>query len=106
MMCSPETVWAECSLPLDTHIDCWEFHQCGRQPGGPHAEEMGVCPAAIETEKTGPNNGKGYGRYCWRVAGTLCNGQVQGNYAAKMGNCEKCPFFQFVQRQEGDRFRR
>ena len=28
-----------------------------------------------------------------RVAGTLCGGKVQGTFALKLGNCQKCDFY-------------
>ncbi|MDH3390750.1 MAG: hypothetical protein OEL85_03000 [Desulfobulbaceae bacterium] len=28
-----------------------------------------------------------------RVAGTLCGGEVQGTFALKLGNCQKCEFY-------------
>jgi hypothetical protein len=63
-------------------MNCWEFKKCGREQGGGKSKELGVCPAW-------PNAGKG----CARVGGTLCGGQVQGSFAAKLGNCMKCDFY-------------
>jgi adenylate cyclase len=37
------------------------------------------------------------------VAGTFCEGQVQGTFAQKYASCERCGFFQQVQRKEGPR---
>lgn len=31
---------------------------------------------------------------CWQVAGTKCEGQVQGGFAQKIGACERCKFYQ------------
>jgi len=55
---------------------CWEFKKCGR-------ERDRSCPAVLEDA----------GRRCWLVAGTLCGGKVQGDYAAKIGNCKQCDFY-------------
>jgi len=52
---------------------CWKEMQCN-QP---------ACPC--------------YGREpmrCWQVAGTKCQGQVQGAFAQKLGACEQCKFYQ------------
>ncbi|NOZ63455.1 MAG: hypothetical protein GXO71_00645 [Caldiserica bacterium] len=70
-------------------INCWEFKKCGREEGGAKADELGKCPAYPD-----------HGRDCWFVAGTLCGGTVQGTYAEKYGNCQKCDFYQKVMRGE------
>jgi hypothetical protein len=84
--------------------NCWEYMDCGREPGGRNAEELGICRASIALEFDGINRGKCAGRYCWPVAGTFCNGELQGTFAAKIKDCLKCPFFLSVARQEGDTF--
>jgi len=66
---------------------------------------MGVCPAAIERDRLGPNEGTGYGRYCWRIAGTPCGGRIQGSYSSKAVDCQRCPFYELVKEQEGDEMR-
>ena len=62
-------------------VNCWEFKNCGRQPGGPRAAELGVCPASSNVKVNGTNQGRNGGRICWAVAGTLCDGKVQGSFA-------------------------
>ena len=64
-------------------MKCWEYMRCGRIPGGDRVEEFGVCPAF-------PDHGKS----CARVAGTMCWGEVQGTFAAKLTECTRCPFYQ------------
>lgn len=81
--------------------NCWEFKQCGRQPGGLKTKELGVCPAATDKRANQVNHGSNAGRCCWAVAGTLCKGEVQGAFAHKIGNCAKCDFFDHVAREEG-----
>ena len=81
--------------------NCWEFKKCGRQPGGAKVGEFGVCAAAVERRTDGVNDGKNGGRACWAIAGTLCGGQVQGSFVAKLGNCLKCEFYQLVGEQQG-----
>jgi len=80
--------------------NCWEYKQCGREPGGRQVQESGVCPAAIETKANGINGGKNGGRVCWAIAGTLCEGYVQGTYALKYGFCLQCDFCQLVLKEE------
>jgi signal transduction histidine kinase len=78
--------------------NCWEFKKCGREPGGVHVHELGVCPAATVTRVDGVNDGKNGGRTCWAIAGTMCSGRVLGTYAAKMTDCQACEFYQQIQR--------
>lgn len=84
-----------------TKKNCWEAKNCGRQPGGHRVSEMGVCIAATDTTFDGRNDGKNAGRYCWRVAGTFCNGKKQGDMAAKIMDCVQCDFFRLVKDEEG-----
>jgi hypothetical protein len=89
----------------ENKLNCWEFIKCERQPGGLLAEERGVCPASIDTTHDGKNGGKNAGRYCWKVAGTLCEGnegKILGSFAAMIKNCGSCcHFYQKVKREEG-----
>lgn len=80
-------------------LNCWEFKKCGREPGGEH-QELGVCPAAVEKRLDEVHNGKNAGRACWVIAGTFCNGQVQGSFAKKYATCETCDFYSMVQSEE------
>jgi outer membrane lipoprotein SlyB len=86
-------------------MNCWEFKKCGRQPGGPKTAELGACPAATFAGCDGTNMGKNAGRYCWKLAGTLCGGVVQGSFATKVSNCMKCEFFSTVKMEEGSSFK-
>lgn len=81
--------------------NCWEFKKCGREPGGAKADQLGVCPASTEKRTDGINGGTNGGRACWAITGTLCGGQTQGTFAAKVGNCLKCEFYQAVGAEEG-----
>lgn len=83
-------------------LNCWEFKKCGRAPGGPKVDELGVCPAAIETKTDGVHGGKNGGRACWVIAGALCSGQVQGTFAMKERACFECDFYRLVQDEEGN----
>jgi hypothetical protein len=74
-------------------LNCWEVKKCGREPNGIKSKELGVCPAVTTEEKNGVNNGINAGRICWRVAGTLCGGAVQGTFTQKAMNCSKCDIF-------------
>ena len=84
--------------------NCWQFKKCGREPGGVKIEELGICSAASDERYDGNNAGKNGGRYCWKVAGTLCGGTVQGTYAQKLINCVSCDFYKKVRLEGGDNF--
>lgn len=85
-------------------MNCWEFMQCGREPGGYKTYDLGICPAAADSALDGKNSGKNGGRYCWKVTGTLSNGIVQGTFGSKIIDCIECDFFKKVQNEEGDKF--
>ena len=81
--------------------NCWDFFKCGRQPGGEKANEMGVCPATVQTSLHGTNEGINGGRACWAIAGTLCKGKTQGTYAQKLGDCLRCEFYASIRQDQG-----
>lgn len=58
-------------------IQCWEFMKCGRD-----RDATLRCPAYPH-----------FGRICWVVAGTFCEGKVQGTFAQKFEDCRKCEFY-------------
>ena len=81
--------------------NCWEFKNCGREPGGSKTKELGVCTAATEARLNGVNSGYNSGRACWSVAGTLCGGKTQGTYAQKLFACLDCDFYKTTVYEEG-----
>jgi hypothetical protein len=80
--------------------NCWEFKGCGREPGGAKVHDLGVCPAAVNSELDGAHGGQAAGRACWVVAGSLCGGKIQGTYAKKLLNCWRCEFMNSVKKEE------
>jgi len=85
-------------------LNCWEYMNCGRQPGGRHAEDRGICPATMEQAAEGIHGGKNAGRVCWAQSGTLCGGSVQGSFACKIKNCMICDFYKLVEAEEAEIF--
>jgi len=81
-------------------LNCWEYNNCGREPGGVNSHEFGICPAAKETRLDGVHGGKNAGRACWVVGMTLCNGELQGSFAKKYDNCMECDFCKKVKEEE------
>jgi len=65
---------------------CWEYMKCGRD-----SDCSLKCPAY-------PN----FGRVCWAVAGTFCEGKVQGTFAQKLEDCQKCEFYQKAIKEQGE----
>jgi hypothetical protein len=85
-------------------MNCWEFMECQREPGGIKAVELGICTASISTEYDGINRGKNAGRACWACAGTKCIGKTSGTFAAKFKDCMDCPFHNLVKAEEDKNF--
>jgi hypothetical protein len=76
--------------------NCWEIKKCGRQLGGEHSFELGVCPAATEVMLDGVHGGNNAGR--------ACDGNVQGTFEEKMKECSECPVYTLIRNEEGDTF--
>jgi hypothetical protein len=90
--------------PGKMKTNCWEYKKCGREPGGSKAKELGICSAARESIMDGVHGGSNAGRACWVVAGTLCGGELQGSFAIKFKECEKCDFYINVRNEEFPNF--
>ncbi|NOY54291.1 MAG: hypothetical protein GXP58_11870 [Deltaproteobacteria bacterium] len=82
-------------------LNCWEFKECGREPGGANVSKSGECPAAMEKRLDGIHDGIKGGRSCWVLAGTMCGGETQGTFAKKFDNCRECNFYKKVKEEEG-----
>lgn len=81
-------------------LNCWEFKKCGREAGGAHEGDLGVCPVSVEKRIDGTHGGKNAGRACWVVANTFCEGKIQGTFAKKYENCRACEFYTKVKNEE------
>jgi hypothetical protein len=86
------------------NINCWEFCECGRQPGGDKVDLLGPCPTPLNEKYDGINNGKNAGRYCWKAAGTMSDAKPDCIKAEKIGDCLECDFFQLVKAQQQENF--
>jgi hypothetical protein len=84
---------------MTQQYNCWEFKNCGRQPGGENELELGTCPASTTRTFDGYNGGTNAGRACRLVAGTFCEGEVQGSFASKYRDCFQCDFYKLVRGQ-------
>lgn len=99
--------WSPVLRPLrndipDTRKNCWEFVNCESGKKRMRFRKVPVCPVRNEKRLNGIHGGKNAGRACWVVAGTLCNGQVQGAFEEKCENCFACNFYRYVMNQERD----
>ncbi len=81
-------------------LNCWEHKKCGRDPDGPRARELGICPVTTREDLHGAHGGQKGGRACWVIAGSLCGGKIQGTFAQKLTNCWRCDFFNKVKEEE------
>lgn len=84
--------------------NCWEFKNCGRESGGAKAAFLGVCPASSEKRLDKIHDGINGGRTCWIIAGTLCKGEIQGEFAKKFQNCQSCDFYLATRAEESGHF--
>jgi hypothetical protein len=84
--------------------NCWEYKDCGREPGGTNANELGVCPASLAEDLDGIHGGINGGRSCWVCAGTHCEGKAYGTFAARILSCLDCDFYQTVVQEEEAQF--
>ena len=66
--------------------------------------ELGVCSAPLAKKYNGVNNGKNAGRLCWYVAGTFCEGKVNGTFCQKLQTCLDCEFYKEVKSEENNDF--
>jgi diguanylate cyclase (GGDEF)-like protein len=70
-----DDAWEEW-LPLilrEGHVRCWERKNCAKKD----------CPAYLRTDIR-----------CWLVAGTMCAGKPQGEFAIKYKSCTECDVYQ------------
>lgn len=89
---------------MSMKLNCWEYMQCGREPGGSNTDQDGPCAVASASHYNGTNNGTNAGRFCWKIAGTFCFQTVKGSFAKQALSCLECSFFQEVEMQEGRYF--
>ncbi|HWR59109.1 MAG TPA: hypothetical protein VN328_09500 [Thermodesulfovibrionales bacterium] len=83
-------------------LNCWEYMLCGREPGGVHVNEFGICPSATDQRFDGINRGENAGRSCWVVAGSARKENILCLFAKKNKNCGICDFYKIVKKEEGD----
>ncbi len=81
-------------------LNCWQFKNCGREPGGVLADLMGECPVARAMKYDGLNDGVGAGRACWMVPDAAC--KVSERTRSRIDPCHTCDFYIRVLFEEED----
>jgi two-component system NtrC family sensor kinase len=72
------TLYFPCLVREDSPgMNCWEQMKCGRDN-----DASLKCPAYPS-----------FGKICWAVAGTFCEGRALGTFAQKYEDCQKCEFY-------------
>jgi hypothetical protein len=82
--------------------NCWEYKKCGREPGGPKADTLGICPSSTNILANGLNEGKNGGRICWAIAGTFSQSEKKCTFARTIAFCTVCDFYITVQKEENN----
>ena len=75
-------------------LNCWQFKNCGREPGGILANLLGECPVARTMKFDGLNDGIGAGRACWMVHNSVC--KQPKNLSSPINPCHTCDFYKRV----------
>lgn len=84
---------------MSDRLNCWEFNNCGMEPGGIFAKIHGPCPVPQLMKYDGVNGGRGAGRTCW----TLMNStSFKSPFVCRNSrlSCFQCRFYQRVQAEE------
>ena len=79
-------------------LNCWEFHNCGREKGGLMAERFGECPVSTAMNLDGTNDGIAAGRACWMVR--TGENRLTRAGACNGTSCNTCEFYLRVIHEE------
>jgi hypothetical protein len=84
---------------MNHRINCWEYTNCGMEPGGIFAQIYGPCPVPKMMKYDGINGGRGAGRACWMI---MNNSRSKGPFVCKNSrlSCCQCEFFRRVHNEE------
>ncbi|SYZ73493.1 hypothetical protein TRIP_C21611 [Candidatus Zixiibacteriota bacterium] len=82
-------------------INCWEFRNCGMEPGGIFSRLHGECPVPKALKYDGTNCGSGAGRTCWAIA---AREKQKGAFICRNNriSCLQCEFYLRVQGEENN----
>jgi len=82
-------------------LNCWEFKNCGREPGGLLTDQLGECPVARALRFDGLNGGIAAGRACWMMTGDKL--PCQAGTGGRPVPCHACDFYRRVLFEEQGR---
>jgi hypothetical protein len=82
-------------------LNCWQFKNCGKEPGGQNVKKSGICPIALESSANGLNGGVNGGRICWVIADILKQCVVRCDKLHRKHECFACDFRYKVVIEEG-----
>ena len=88
------------NIMSDNRMNCWEFKQCGREPGGRNVEKYGRCSVPVSVEHNGMNNGKNGGRSCWILREAACEKIMRACRVDEIKECRQCRFHIHVKKSE------
>ncbi|MCI5120775.1 MAG: hypothetical protein D3908_06215 [Candidatus Electrothrix sp. AUS4] len=78
-------------------MNCWEFKNCGREPGGINSSELGVCPVSTHNELDGIHSGINGGRCCWIFYGAVsCSMEESKTFDEHVATCRTCGFYRMA----------
>lgn len=87
-------------LPTKKRQNCWEFWEYDLRKSLTESPTCRKCPAVVDMRLDGVHGGRNAGRACWVVPGTLCGGELHGEYQEKKKTCMSCDFFRSVRSHE------
>jgi hypothetical protein len=87
---------------MDQKINCWEFRNCGMEPGGIISKIYGECPVPKMMKRDGVNGGKGAGRDCWTIMHASASGNGPFICRNSRISCILCEFYHRVQGEKAD----
>jgi hypothetical protein len=84
---------------MSAKLNCWEFRNCGMEPGGIFSKIHGECPVPKLMKYDGINGGTGAGRICWTLnsANSKTGAMICRNNRI---SCLHCEFYLRVQGEE------
>ncbi|PKK82248.1 MAG: hypothetical protein CVT49_14585 [candidate division Zixibacteria bacterium HGW-Zixibacteria-1] len=84
---------------MSRKLNCWEYRNCGMEPGGIFSEIHGACPVPQMMKFDGANGGRGAGRACWMVMNKV-SGKDPFICRHKRESCIHCDFYRRVHSEE------
>jgi len=81
-------------------LNCWEFRNCGMEPGGVFSKIHGACPVSLSMKHDGRNGGRAAGRVCWEIMDNPNKLQSEPSCRSNRIPCCQCSFYNRVNYEE------